>query len=87
MPAELVAKLHVLILEPPAHQDQKAASDSVTLLGTPSGATMVLDPHDGEGLVLGQLCFDKVCFRETQQLLHVSFSKDTWHLGSEVLCL
>lgn len=70
----------MLILEPP-HQDQKAASDNLTLLGAPSGATMMLDPHDGEGLVLGQLCLGKVCFHETKQLLHVSFSKDTWHLG------
>lgn len=84
MPSDLVAKLHVLILEPPPHQDQKAASGrsgDVTLLGTPSGQTMVLDPHDGEGLILGQLCFDKVSFHETKQLLHVCFSKDTWHLG------
>ena len=87
MPAEFVTKLHVLILEPPPKQDQKAASDDVTLLGTPSGATMVLDPHDGEGLILGQLCFDKVCFRQMEQLLYVSFSKDTWHLGLPGFCV
>ena len=77
MPAELVTRLHVLLLAPPAVK----AKNPFEVWGTPSGMAVIVDPADREGLILGEICNDKLGFQGSSHMLKISFSKQTLQLG------
>ena len=77
MPAELVTRLHVLLLVPPAVPDEQPSQ----VWGTPAGMAVIVDPHDQEGLILGEVCNDKLNIQESSHILKISFGKETLQFG------
>ena len=77
MPAELVTRLHVLLLVPPAVPDEQPSQ----VWGTPAGMAVIVDPHDQEGLILEEVCNDKLNIQESSHILNISFGKETLQFG------
>lgn len=79
IPAALVSRLHVVLLEPPKTPSSEKRFEVWAL---PAGLPCIVDPHDPDGLILGEVFSTSVTFEETATMLKVDLGLETVCLGS-----